>query len=194
MGTMLSNPELFRYVCEKYQAGDRLRMQQWSEAGAEVVFIADGWASCDVISPEMVENVALPYQRSITDAAHEAGLKIVLWNEGNILPILDMEAAIPFDAFAFEQPRKGEELTVEKTRQAFGPERCLFGNLDSEMLLIRGDPKEIEDAVHAQIRQSGKNSPFVLCTGSPLPSNVSPDAVDIMIAAARMNGGCENKK
>jgi uroporphyrinogen-III decarboxylase len=136
--------------------------------------------------------MALPYQRSITDAAHEAGLRIVVWNEGNILPILAEEASIPFDAFAFEQPRKGEEITVEKVREAFGPDRCLFGNLDSENLLIRADPKEIEKSVHQQIRQSGENSPFVLSTGSPLPSNVSPDIVDMMIAAARKGWDWKN--
>ena len=163
-------------------------MREWAEAGAEVVFIADGWASCDMLSPEMVERMALPYQRSITDAAHEAGLKIVMWNEGNILPILELEAEIPFNAFAFEQPRKGADITVGKVRQVFGNERCLFGNLDSETLLTREESKEIERAVQSQIRQSGRGSPFVLSTGSPLPSNVSPEAVDMMIAAARRGG------
>ena len=188
METMVTDPDLFHYVCRTYQAGDRLRMREWAEAGAEVVFIADGWASCDMLSPEMVERMALPYQRSITDAAHEAGLKIVMWNEGNILPILELEAEIPFNAFAFEQPRKGADITVGKVRQVFGNERCLFGNLDSETLLTREESKEIERAVQSQIRQSGRGSPFVLSTGSPLPSNVSPEAVDMMIAAARRGG------
>ncbi|MEI6970583.1 MAG: uroporphyrinogen decarboxylase family protein [bacterium] len=185
MECMLTEPDLFRYVCDRYAAGDRLRMRQWKESGAEACFIADGWASCDIVSPAMVEEFALPYQRSITEAAHEAGLRIILWNEGDILPVLAQEAAIPFDAFAFEQPRKGVPLSVERVRAAFGPGRCLFGNLDSELLLMRNDPAEITAAVREQIRQSGLGAPFILSTGSPLPSNIEPETVDAVIRAAR---------
>lgn len=185
MESLLTEPELFGHVCERYAAGDRLRMRQWREAGAEACFIADGWASCDILSPAMIERFALPYQRSIVEAAHEAGLRVVIWNEGDILPILAMEAAIPMDAFAFEQPRKGVQTTVDAARRAFGPSRCLFGNLDSELLLMRNDPVEIGAAVREQLRQSGTGAPFILSTGSPLPSNIEPAAVDAFVRAAR---------
>jgi len=185
MDLMLTDPALFHYVCQRHQAGEALRMKEWKAAGAEAVFIADSWASCDVVSREMVREFALPYQRSITEAAHAAGLKIILWNEGNVLPILADEAGIPVDAFAFEQSRKGISQTVADVRAVFGPSRCLWGNLDSEHLLLRGTSAEIEDAVRSQIAESGPSSPFILSTGSPLPSNVEPEAVDIMIASAR---------
>lgn len=184
MKIMLTDPALFKHVCDRFQAGDALRMKEWAEAGAAAVFIADGWASCDIISPDMFERFALPYQRSITDAARAAGLKIILWNEGDIRPLLSLEAAIPVDAFAFEQPRKGVALSVADVRKAFGSNRCLFGNLDSESLFLRASPAVIEEAVREQIRQSGARAPFILSTGSPLPSNADPEAVDMMIAAA----------
>lgn len=185
MEVMLTEPELFRYVCDRYASGDRLRMQEWKAAGAEACFFADGWASCDIISPAMVEEFALHYQRSVTEAAHDAGLRIILWNEGDVLPILAQEAAIAMDAFAFEQPRKGVQLTVDKIRAVFGQKRCLFGNLDSELLLMRNNPAEIAAAVREQIRQSGPGAPFILSTGSPLPSDIEPEAVDAMISAVR---------
>jgi hypothetical protein len=185
MELMLCEPELFLYVCDRYAAGDALRMQEWAQTGAQVVFIADGWASCDVISPAMFTRFALPYQKSITEAAHAAGLKIVLWNEGDIAPILAQEASVPVDAFAFEQPRKGFEMSVEMVRKTFGTNRCLFGNLDSEELLKSNDHAKITAAVQQQIRMSGAGAPFVMSTGSPVPSDVAPEAVDAMISAAR---------
>jgi len=188
MECMLSEPRLFRYVCDLYAEGDGSRMREWKAAGAEACFVADGWASCDILSPAMVEEFALPYQRSIVNAARDAGLKIIIWNEGNILPILPEEATIPMDAFAFEQPRKGAPVTVDRVRAAFGQERCLFGNLDSELLFMRNDPDEITAAVREQIRQSGSGAPFILSTGSPLPSNIEPDAVDAYVRAAREPG------
>ena len=97
----------------------------------------------------------------------------------------EQEAALPIDAFHVEQPRKGVELTVARVREVFGPKSCLFGNVDSEALFLRNDPREIEAEVLRQIQDSGVGAPFVLCTGSPLPSNIEPSAVEAMIRAAR---------
>lgn len=185
MTAMLETPELFMHACRRFDEGMDLRMEQLAQAGAEAVFIADGWASCDIISPAMFERFALPYQASVTEAAHRAGLKIVLWNEGNILPILSLQSTVDVDAFAFEQPRKGVDITVAAVREAFGNGRCLFGNLDSERLLVRNKPDEIWNGVESQLRQAGPRAPFVLNTGSPIPSDVEPAAVDAMIQSAR---------
>jgi len=185
MELMLEDPELFLYACDRYQASDRLRMREWKAAGTEACFIADGWASCDIISPAMFDRFALPYQRSIIEAAHAAGLKIILWNEGDVLPILDREAGLPMDAFQTEQPRKGVDLSLDKVRSVFGPRRCLLGNLDSEALLKRNNPEEIRQDVLAQIALSGVGKPFILNTGSPIPSDVEPETVDAMIRATR---------
>jgi uroporphyrinogen-III decarboxylase len=185
METMIIDPGLLLHVADRYAAGDELRMAELAAAGAEAVYIADGWASCDIISPRMFRQFALPYQRSMTEAAHRAGLRVILWNEGDVLPLLELEASLPVDAFAIEQPRKGIDLNIARVREVFGPERCLFGNLDSERLLAENDPRAIAHAVEDQLRQSGPGNPFVLTTGSPLPSNIDPAAVDAFIAAAR---------
>ena len=185
MEMIMLEPELFNYICEMFDSTNKFRMKQLAEAGAEAVFIADGWASCDIISPEMFKRFALPYQISITKAAHEAGLSVILWNEGDILPLLELQASVEVDAFAFEQPRKSVDISVEKVRKAFGKNRCLLGNLDSELLLLRNDSKEIKQKVESQILQSGKNAPFIFSTGSPIPSDVQPEAVDTFISQVR---------
>jgi uroporphyrinogen-III decarboxylase len=186
---MMFEPELFLYACDRYAAGDELHMRELAAAGAEAVFLADSWASADIISPPMIERFALPYQASITAAAHRVGLRVIMWNEGDLAPILVQEAALPFDAFAFEQPRKGRGVTVAQVREVFGPGRCLLGNLDSEELLLRGSKAAIEQAVREQITQSGEGNPFIMCFGSPLPSNVDPQVVDLVMALCRDGGG-----
>jgi uroporphyrinogen-III decarboxylase len=185
METLVAEPELFTYIADRYAAGDELRMRELAEAGAQVVYIADGWASCDIISPRTFEQFALPYQRSIAATAHRAGLYVILWNEGNVLPILDLEATLSVDAFGIEQPRKGVDLSIAQVRGAFGPHRCLIGNLDSEGLLLERDPQRIARFVEEQVHQSGIGNPFIMSTGSPLPSNIDPTAVDMMIQATR---------
>jgi len=188
MQMMLVEPELFTYVCDRYAFSEQLRMRQLAAAGAEAVYIADSWASCDIISPALFARFALPYQRSVAQAAREAGLHPILWNLGDIVPILHLEADLPLDAFAFEQPRKGWRITVADVRRVFGSQRCLFGNLDSEALLLRNDPAEIRCAVAEQLDQSGSGAPFILSTGSPLPSDIDPSAVDAIMNAVSTLG------
>lgn len=185
MELLATNPELLMYVADRYAAGDSIRMRQLKAAGCEAVYVADAWASCDIISPKTFESFALPYQRHIAEAAQAEGIKIVLWNEGDVGPVLHLEAELPIDAFAIESPRKGFDLSIAKVREVFGPNRCLFGNLDSEDLLRTGGRGRIAEAVREQLRMSGPGTPFVLSTGSPIPSDVEPEAVDAMIEAAR---------
>lgn len=194
MRLMLDDPALLLYLCDRIAKTEEPRMQELAEAGCEAVLIADAWASCDVISPEAFERFALPYQASMAAACRKVGLNCILWNEGDVGPILRQQAELDYDAFTWEQPRKNFAVSVADVREVFGPSRCLMGNLDSEALLLRNEPAEIETAVREQLRQSGEGNPFILSTGSPLPSGVSPDAVDAVFEALRscQTGGLQD--
>lgn len=185
MQMMIDNDTLFLHLADRLSQHDDLRMRAFAQAGAEAVFITDSWASCDIISPEMFRKFALPYQRKTVDAAKAAGLKAILWNLGDVGPVLADEAALNIDAFAFEQPRKGFEVTVAQVREVFGPSRCILGNLDSEHLLQRNDREEIRTAVRSQILSSGEGAPFILSFGSPIPSDTRESAVDKVVEAVR---------
>ena len=185
MTTMVDDERFFFHLADRFEECDDLRMRQFAEAGAEAVFIADAWASVDILSPDMIRKFALPYQARSVDAAKAAGLKAIFWNEGDVEPILADEAALNLDAFAVEQPRKGFGVSVAQVREAFGPNRCILGNLDSELMLLRNDPQEIREEVIRQIRESGQGAPFILSFGSPIPSNTSESAVDAVAAALR---------
>lgn len=185
MQMMVDDPELFLYLADRLSENTEDTMTEYARVGAEAVIITDSWASCDIISPPMFREFALPYQKKAVDAAKAAGLKAILWNLGDLVPILTDEASLNIDAFAFEQPRKDFAVTVLKVRKVFGPNRCLFGNLDSEHLLMRNNPEEIAQAVANQIRESGEGAPFVLSFGSPIPSDTPMSAVDAVVKAVR---------
>lgn len=185
MRMMIDDPGLFLHLADRLSENVEVHMRQFAQAGAEAVFITDSWASCDILSPQMFRKFALPYQRKSVDAAKAAGLKAILWNLGDLGPVLADEAALNIDGFAFEQPRKGFEITVSQVREVFGPRRCILGNLDSELLLLRNDPEEIREEVTSQILQSGRGAPFIVSFGSPIPSDAPESAVDATAEAAR---------
>ena len=141
------------------------------------MFISDAWSSTDILSPEMIREFALPYHKYSIDAIHEAGMKVMLWNEGDVREILDDEAALGMDSFGVEQPRKHVNITMGALRRAFGDNRCIMGNLDSEMLLMRGDKDEITSELHRIIKEAGEGLPFMMFNGSPIPSTVDIEVV-----------------
>jgi uroporphyrinogen-III decarboxylase len=178
MESMLTEPELFIQICEQYQTFEREQYKQLKEAGAEAIFVSDAWNSSELISPDMFRKFALPCHRFTVDAIQAAGMKAILWNEGDVRPLLDDEASVPMDAFGVEQARKGIDIDLKDLRRAFGDKRCILGNLDSEMLLIEGDKKNIEKEIHRIIEDAGPGLPFIMTTGAPIPSNVDMETVD----------------
>jgi uroporphyrinogen-III decarboxylase len=178
MESMLLEPELFIGICERYQSFERDKYEQLKEAGAEAIFISDAWNSSELISPDMFRKFALPCHRFTVDAIHAAGMKAILWNEGDVRPLLDDEAEVPMDAFGVEQARKGIDISMKDLRRAFGDKRCLLGNLDSETLLIDGDKRAIEQEIRRIIEDAGPGLPFIMTTGAPIPSNVDMETVD----------------
>jgi uroporphyrinogen-III decarboxylase len=180
MESMLTEPELFIGICELYQSYERKRYDQLRDAGAEAIFISDAWNSSELISPEMFRKFALPCHQFTVDAIHAAGMKVILWNEGDVRPLLDDEAGVPMDAFGVEQSRKGVDISLKDLRRAFGSSRCILGNLDSEMLFIYGSKEEIEGEIRRIIKDVGKGTPLIMFTGSPIPSNVDIDIVQHM--------------
>jgi len=182
MITMAQKPELFFYVADIYASRERDHFNKLRSAGAQAIYVADSWASCDILSPEFYNKFAYPYQEGIAKRAHEAGLKIILWSTGNILPLLSKMKSLPIDALAVEQSRKNVDIDIGKVRKIWGKERCLWGNLDSETLLVKGHSAEIRAEVKRQYDIAG-DGPFILSTGSPLSNNVEPKAVDVMIEA-----------
>jgi len=183
MIAMKEDPDLFQYVMDIYQANTDLRMRQLREAGAEAVFIADGWSSADIVSPELFERFCFPSLYAILQAANDAGLKTILWDEGDIKPQLGRLSDLPLDAFTAEQPRKGAGLSITDLCGAFKG-RCVLGNLDSEEMLLSGDASRIERETRRQIAEAAGN-PYITFTGSPLPDDADPDCVDIIINAAK---------
>lgn len=177
---MMFDPDLFFYVCDLYREDEKIRYRQLRQAGAEAVFVSDAWASTDILSPDMIRRFALPYQKYTIDAIHEAGMKALLWNEGDVRAILADEAAMDMDCFGVEQKRKNVEISMKDLRNVFGNERCLLGNLDSEMLFISKDKEKIRQEIHRIIRDAGAGTPLVMFTGSPIPSNVDEEIVQYM--------------
>jgi len=180
---MKEAPRVAAYMLERFMAGVPRHARELATAGYDAGFVVDSYASADIISPQMYADWIAPIHRAHAQAIRQAGMKSILYNTGNILPLLPSLKTLGFDALSFEERAKGVEMDIAAIRREVGPEQCLFGNFDS-YLLLRGDREAIAREVTRQVSGAGGGG-FIMGTGSPICDATDPEIVDFWIAAVR---------
>ena len=181
---MVEAPRVAAYMLERFMAGVPGTARRLAASGYDAGFVVDSYASADIISPRMYADWIAPIHRAHAQAINAAGLKSILYNTGNIMPLLPTIKTLGFHALSFEERCKGVEMDIGVIREAVGPEQCLFGNFDS-YLLLRGDRVKIGAEVARQIAAGGRDGGFIMGTGSPVCDATDPDVVDFFTADAR---------
>ena len=177
------DPSLCAYMMERTMAHMPGQCRSLAADGFDGGMMCDSWASADIMSPETYANWVAPLHKMISDELHKAGLKSIIYNTGNVLPLLDAIAGQGYDAISPEERIKGVEMDIGEMRKRMGPNVCLFGNFDA-YLLLSGDRKAIRDEVRRQIQGAGPTS-FVMGTGSPVCDGTDPDVIDFWIDEIR---------
>lgn len=176
-------PKLCAYMIETMLSHLPSHCQNLASEGYDGAMMVDSWASADVMSPDTYKNWIAPLHKLVSDELHRVGLKSVMYNTGNVMPLLPAISATGFDALSFEERIKGLEMDIAEIRAGLGPDICLFGNFDS-YLLLRGDHEAIQREVRRQVGSAGPRS-FVMGTGSPICDHTDPAIVDFWINEVR---------
>jgi uroporphyrinogen-III decarboxylase len=181
---LMDAPQITAYILTAIATLSYAACRRLKAAGLECAFVVDSWASADIMSPKAYADCVAPAHRTYAEAAHAAGLKAILWNSGNILPLMRTIQRLGYDAFSFEERIKGLELDVGEVRRMVGPAYCLFGNFDA-YLLLAGDKARIEAEVRRQIESAGRDGAFIMGTGSPICDATDPDIIDFWTDCVR---------
>ncbi len=135
-------------------------------AGADMVGIGDSVAS--LISPHMYEQFALPFEKRLVDAIHEAGAAAKLHVCGDISKSVALMARTGCDVIDVDWM-----VPLDETRVAVGPDVTLAGNFDPSAVLLQGTAQEVADAARACIESGGGR--FLLQPGCEVPPG-TPEA------------------
>lgn len=176
-------PELCAYMIEVMLSHLPAHCHGLAADGFDGAMMVDSWASADVMSPDTYKNWVASMHKLVSDELHRVGLKSVMYNTGNVMPLLPAISALGFDAYSFEERIKGFEMDIADIRAGVGPDVCLFGNFDS-YLLLKGDKEEIRNEVIRQVEKAGPQA-YVMGTGSPVCDGTDPETVDFWLDAVR---------
>ena len=137
------NPRLCACMIERTMAHLPFECRDLAADGFDGGMMCDSWASADIMSPETYANWIAPLHKMVSDELHSVGLRSIVYNTGNALPLLDTIAGEGYDAISVEERVKGVEMDIGGLRRRLGPEACLvrqFRCLSAAARRPPGDP------------------------------------------------------
>lgn len=154
------------------------------DAGAHIVQAGDSLASIDVISPEMYERWAYPYEKIFFGeikkyAAKYEGMTL-LHICGDTTKVLPLMADTGADILELDY-----KVRLKNASDLVGSCVCLMGNLDPIRVLLQGTPGIVLEEAGKCIEDAGMSCGFVLGTGCEVAVDTPLENMRAMLRAAR---------
>ena len=138
------------------------------EAGASMIGAGDATAS--LISPTMYREFALPYERQVAAAVHEAGGLIKLHICGNTSYLLEDMAPSGCDLFNVDHM-----VDFARARDIYTTAgKCYKGNLNPVTDLLQATPDQCREQAIERLRLA-EGTRFMLSAGCEIPAAVSDE-------------------
>lgn len=150
------------------------------EAGAHMTSNGDSPAGPEMISPEMYEQYALPYEKIVVETAHTAGMSYTLHICGNTDLILDKMMLSGADAFEIDY-----KTPIDKAFELLHDKAAFMGNIDPSAVLALGTPEQVRQKTVELLDVFGKTNRFILNAGCAIPPTTPSINIRTMVETAR---------
>lgn len=151
-----------------------------SQTGCDMVSNGDSPAGPAMISADMYEKYALPYEKRIADAAHNYGLPYTLHICGNTDIILESMKKTGADAFELDY------LTdINKIYDLCHDSVTFIGNIDPSGVLALGTVEEVRRKTLELLEVYKNSNRFILNAGCAIPPTTPSANLKVMIETAR---------
>ncbi len=183
------NPELAHRLARMVTDFKVGTMKRALEIGCDVALTGDDYAfrHAPLMSPAHFREFVLPYLTEVVEVAHAHGAPFIKHTDGNIWAILDMmvdEAGI--DAIDPLEPLAA--MDIGKVKAQYGDRVALCGNVDCSVLLTRGTPEEVVEAVQETLAKAAVGGGHILASSNSIHPAVKPELYRAMLEAAREFG------
>lgn len=153
-----------------------------AKAGAHLVGAGDAAAS--MISPQMYREFALPYERRIAEAVHEAGGLMKLHICGNTSALLEDMVRSECDLFNVDHM-----VDFEKARDVFtAAGKSYKGNLDPVADMLQASPEQCRERCLDRLAKAA-GTRFMLSAGCEIPAGVTDEVFQAFCDAPREFAG-----
>jgi len=175
-----------RLVWRRYEAALE-PAKAFARVGVHGWLISEDMAGADTFSPRMYQEILYPADCWFFEQISRLGLVPMVYFCGDVRPLVSLIRDSGAHGLLIEDNRKTFAFDLVQMVKELQGKVCLFGNIDTTDLLLRGRPSEVELAVRQQLA-AAEYGPFVVANGSPLAPGTPPENVQAMVDAARRYG------
>lgn len=146
--------------------------------GAHATTCGDAYCGPELISAQMYEEFAFPYEKEASEQIKASGIDYSIHICGKTHPI--HETWSNTGATLFEVDHKTDILNLRRLTKG---KTALMGNLDTT-LLCNGTTDEVKVACHELVTSMDCSTGFVLSSGCSMAENTNPDNLHAMVEFA----------
>ncbi len=155
-------------------------IQLMAQTGADMVSNGDSPAGPSMISSDMYEKFAMPFEKIMVDTAHSLGLPYTLHICGNTEIILELMLQTGADAFELDY-----QTDAAKVFNIYHDKATLIGNIDPSGVLALGTPDDVKIKTQQLLETYSGTNRFILNAGCALPPTTPSINIKTMIEVAR---------
>lgn len=150
-----------------------------AEAGADMVSNGDSPAGPSMISPDMYERFAYPYEQRMMQEAHQQGIPYLLHICGNTDRILQPLSKMKLDAVELDY-----KTNVESIHTLLGDHTTLFGTVDPSGVMALGTPEEVKKETQKILDIYTGNPRLVVGAGCAIPPMAPEENIRVIVQTA----------
>ena len=177
---IMGEPELVNELLEYCTDISCQFIRLMSQTGCDMVSNGDSPAGPEMVSPEMYEMFALPWEKIVVDEAHKCTLPYTLHICGNTDTILNLMLQTGTDAVELDY-----KTDVQKAFDVTHEKACFIGNIDPSGVLAMGSVGMVEKKTIELLNVYSKTNRFILNAGCAIPSSTPEENLRAMIKVAR---------
>jgi uroporphyrinogen decarboxylase len=151
------------------------------QAGCHALTFGDSTAG--LLSPELFETFAFPFEKAVIEALAGLSLPVFLHICGDTAHIFDLMVATGAPALEVDYQH---DIAYYKDRS--GGQVCLQGNVEPSGVLLQGTVEQVKTACRRAIEQGKPGSRFILSSGCEVPRDTPAENLRAMVEAAREFG------
>jgi uroporphyrinogen decarboxylase len=168
--------ELLEYCTEATSQFLKLMAQ----TGCDMLSNGDSPAGPDMISPDMYNKYAFPYEKKIVEVSHKAKLPYTLHICGNTDLILGKMLETGLDAIELDY-----KTDIKKIFDIYQNKAVLIGNIDPSGVLAMGTIDKVNNKTIELLEIYKDSNRFILNAGCAIPAETPSDNLQAMIKVAR---------
>lgn len=153
-------------------AGALAKLQ--ASRGVDAVLISSAFAGGGFISRAMYEQFVLPYERTLVDHIHAAGVKAYTHTCGAIGDRLELMQATGIDGIDTMDPPPLGDTDLADAKQRVGDTMFLKGNLDSVNVLLRGTVEQCRQSARERLQAAKAGGGYILSSACSVAPHVPP--------------------